>query len=216
MGEGDQWAKYTNLEFATRTPLIIRAPWLHSVGRTQSFAELADVYPSLAELAGLPPPPGVEGVSLVPALVDPANVHGAAHVRDSASSQFAHCCHPRQPAPSATSLCGMCGMANSSLIAYMGYAVRTADWRWVEWHAWDGAALRPECAAMRATDELYPHTGDDGRSFDSNFETRNLARLDSNHTLESVKDEMRAVLRSRFPKAFAHCGEHSMAPHFAG
>jgi hypothetical protein len=76
--------------------------------------------------------------------------------------------------------------------------VRTAEWRWVEWHKWNGTALRPECDAMAT--ELYPHVGDDGMSFDSPFETINVA--DSN---PAAVQQMRAVLKGSFHKAFASC-----------
>jgi arylsulfatase A-like enzyme len=54
-------------------PLIVRAPHLpHSAGRrTSALVELVDVMPTLAELAGLPPPtvnPGeapLDGISFV-------------------------------------------------------------------------------------------------------------------------------------------------------
>ena len=37
------------------------------------------------------------------------------------------------------------------------YSIRTADWRYTEWVAWDGVALRPTWSALNAT-ELYAHT----------------------------------------------------------
>jgi hypothetical protein len=56
----------------TRVPLINRAPWLPgSVGRrTSALSELSDQFPTMAELAGVPLPPGeaLDGASLVPAM----------------------------------------------------------------------------------------------------------------------------------------------------
>ncbi len=48
-------------------PLIVRIPGLQSRGRRiDSVVEILDVMPTILELAGLPPPAGIEGHSLVP------------------------------------------------------------------------------------------------------------------------------------------------------
>ncbi len=51
-------------------PLILSAPG-HTPGRSRSLVELVDLFPTLSELAGLAPPPGLQGTSLVPILKDP-------------------------------------------------------------------------------------------------------------------------------------------------
>lgn len=72
LGEQGLWGKTTNFELDTRVPLIVRAPGMPAPGKsTASIVELLDVYPTLAELAGLPAPGHVEGVSFVPVLQDP-------------------------------------------------------------------------------------------------------------------------------------------------
>ena len=38
LGEGGLWAKYTNMELATRVPLMIRAPWLAD-GQTEHLLD---------------------------------------------------------------------------------------------------------------------------------------------------------------------------------
>ncbi|MGB3585930.1 MAG: sulfatase [Tunicatimonas sp.] len=73
IGEHGMWAKkHTNFEMATRVPLIISAPGQTAQGQTtMALTELVDIYPTLAELAGLTSDELLEGSSLVPLLNDP-------------------------------------------------------------------------------------------------------------------------------------------------
>jgi uncharacterized sulfatase len=65
--------KDTLFEEALRTPLVIAAPQVQSRGAAAGApVELLDLYPTLLELAGLPRGAGLDGVSLVPLLRDPA------------------------------------------------------------------------------------------------------------------------------------------------
>jgi len=57
LGGHGEWAKHTNLERATRVPLIIRNPFDGQVDvKTDTPAALMDLYPTLCEMAGLPIP----------------------------------------------------------------------------------------------------------------------------------------------------------------
>jgi iduronate 2-sulfatase len=113
LGEKDRWCKGTNFERDTRVPLIIRTPGMKNPGaRCDSLVELVDLYPTLASLANLPTPDGLNGQSLVPMLEDP-NALGKTAIL----SQFARPFSPDQP-------------------QVMGYSLRTETHRYTRWVAW--------------------------------------------------------------------------------
>lgn len=69
LGEHGMWCKHTNFETSTRTPMILSVPDQKSVGtRTDALVELVDVYPTLADVCGLPLPEHLEGTTMVPLL----------------------------------------------------------------------------------------------------------------------------------------------------
>jgi arylsulfatase A-like enzyme len=76
MGEHNWWGgKHNNYEGATRAPLIASVPGMKGAGqKTRALVEFVDIYPSLAELCGLPLTPGLEGRSFAPLLDDPKRV----------------------------------------------------------------------------------------------------------------------------------------------
>ncbi len=72
LGEKGHWRKDVLWEEATRVPLIVTVPELPRPGVASPRAvSLLDLYPTLIELAGLAPRPGLEGQSLGPQLADP-------------------------------------------------------------------------------------------------------------------------------------------------
>jgi iduronate 2-sulfatase len=75
LGDLGIWTKHTNYEQANRIPILISAPGVTKPNSsTKQLAESVDIFPTLAELAGLPKPSGpqpIDGVSLVPVLKDP-------------------------------------------------------------------------------------------------------------------------------------------------
>ncbi len=75
LGDHGLRTKHTNYEQATRIPLIIAGPGVGSPGSaTRQPAGRVDIFPTLCDLAGLPPPrgpPAPDGLSLLPVLRDP-------------------------------------------------------------------------------------------------------------------------------------------------
>jgi len=106
LGDLGIWTKHTNYEQANRIPLLFVAPGVTKPGSsTRQLAESVDIFPTLAELAGLPAPTGpqpIDGISLVPVLKDPQ-----ARVRD-----HAYHAYPKQK---------------------LGRAIRTERYRLIEW-----------------------------------------------------------------------------------
>ena len=106
LGDLGIWTKHTNYEQANRIPLLITAPGQTRPNTsTRQLAESVDIFPTLAELAGLPLPRGpqpIDGISLVPVLNDPDT-----RLRDHAYHAY----------PKAT----------------LGRAIRTERYRLVEW-----------------------------------------------------------------------------------
>lgn len=108
LGEHGCWQKETLYEPAVRVPLLVAAPDIASAGQTtQALVELVDLYPTLADLAGLTGPAGLEGISLRPLLEQPARGWKRA-----AFSQLAR----GQPPDRA-----------------LGRALRTERFRYIEW-----------------------------------------------------------------------------------
>jgi arylsulfatase A-like enzyme len=71
LGEKLITGKNTLWDRSTRVPLIFAGPGVTKAARTNQPAELLDMYPTLVEMAGLPPKPDLEGLSLVPQLKNP-------------------------------------------------------------------------------------------------------------------------------------------------
>jgi arylsulfatase A-like enzyme len=65
LGDHGLWHKHTNFELATRAPLLISVPGSKTAGqKCSATVEFVDMYPTLAELCGLPNPTGLSGRSL--------------------------------------------------------------------------------------------------------------------------------------------------------
>ena len=68
------WAKHSNFEVALQVPLIISDSRLPNGARSNSIAELVDIYPTLCELTTGESPTHLQGSSLVSALESPGKI----------------------------------------------------------------------------------------------------------------------------------------------
>jgi iduronate 2-sulfatase len=72
LGDYGLWGKFTNYEWALRSPLMIRTPEITQPGESAGgIVETIDMYPTLADLCGLSAPPDLAGTSLKPMIEDP-------------------------------------------------------------------------------------------------------------------------------------------------
>lgn len=74
LGDHGMWCKHTNYEQAARIPLMVALPGKDG-GVSSALVETVDLYPTLAELAGMPAPEGLDGKSFAPLFDDPAAIH---------------------------------------------------------------------------------------------------------------------------------------------
>lgn len=104
LGEHGLWFKQSCFEESAKVPMIISAPGLKTRGQyCRQTVELVDIYPTLAELAGLKPPAALEGESLVPLLKKP-------------ETQWEHAAYTQVQRGKVP-----------------GHSVRTRLWRYTEW-----------------------------------------------------------------------------------
>eukprot|EP00054_Salpingoeca_dolichothecata_P023903 m.160990 g.160990 ORF g.160990 m.160990 type:complete len:377 (+) comp24838_c0_seq4:1232-2362(+) len=193
LGNENMWCKMSLFEAALRVPLLIRAPGKAGMGqRTTTPVELLDVFPTLANLSGLPPPPNVEGKNLGALFVS----QDLPPEQQFAFSQQARCFNVKtpnlRPTPSEQKLTNMetCSFIAKQEMNYMGYSVRTRSWRYNEWHEWNRTALRPVWG-NNVGRELYDHR----QSSDWNLETINLV---NESQYADVVANLSAVLKQHF------------------
>lgn len=136
MGEHGLWQKQSLFEGSARVPLLIVAPGTAGKGTVvKTPVSHLDLYPTLAELAGVPAPANLQGQSLVPLLKNPsAKGRGWALSQVMRGGNF----NRQGAAPSV--------MDKGK--GFFGYSLRTARWRYTEWD--EGRAGR----------ELYDHDND--------------------------------------------------------
>ena len=178
---------FRSFEMGVHVPLIIRAPFLPSSAgkRTDVLAELVDLYPTLAGLAGLPAPATlgeqVNGTSLAPLFHAPSGsdgfVEGAAALKTAAFAQFAKTCAGYADKCELRNLTYVGDQFQRSQTKLMGYTIRVDAWRYTVWFPFDGATVTPILTpATELGRELYDHSGDSGMWLDWPGEEVNLAR----------------------------------------
>ena len=204
LGEHGEWEKKSNFDLVVRVPLQIYVPWI-SAGqgkKTAALVELVDVFPTVAALAGLPAPVGLDGVDRSALLSDPTGGHGAKaafhQVRSSfllVARFFCCCAHLffsfaillfalQYPAcgctydPAAPRACynqtrRACNNTPKNELQFMGYSMRSQTARYTAWFPFNHTSLKAEWTLPYAA-ELYAHVGDDSTEMD-NFENENVA-----------------------------------------
>lgn len=133
LGEQSSWCKSTNFELDARAPLIIAAPSMHGNGlKSDAIVEFVDVYPTLADLAGLEAPENLSGESLVPLLNRPDKKW-----KNLAFNQFAR---PYRA-------------IFKEVETHRGYSVRTDRWRCTCWYDnKSGEIVEKELYYLQGTD----------------------------------------------------------------
>ena len=110
LGEQQIWGKHSCFNLSTNVPLIISNPTAKQKGvKCEKFVESLDLYPTLAQLSGLPEPKNCDGKSFS-VLFDNPNADGF----DASFNQY----QSFQP---------------GKIKDYMGYAIHTKDFTYIEW-----------------------------------------------------------------------------------
>lgn len=162
LGEYGAWCKHTNYELDTRTALLVRAPGMKGAGRaTDALVELVDLYPTLCDLAAIEAPERLEGTSFAKLLDAPET-----RWKTAVFSQY-----PRRP------------RLDGERTPLMGYAMRTAKWRLVDW--------RMRGSGESVATELYDLSA-------SAFETENVAERHPD-VLAELREQLRAGWRGARP-----------------
>jgi len=114
LGEHGLWVKHSNFDDALRVPLILKVPGGPRGKRVSTVVELLDIYPTLAELAGLTPPSSLDGRSLV-------EVVEAKEAEEGRALSRYHSTISNDPGP------------------WAGESIRTGRFLYTEWREADGA-----------------------------------------------------------------------------
>lgn len=203
LGEHNHFEKYTNFETDTRIPMFVRAPWKKGTmgKRTSALVEHVDMYPSAAELVGVPvdkTKESIDGTSWAKLLDDPTAAHLPA-----AFSQYPRCWPDGMKGDKAAFYKMVrCTAVEKEDIAYMGYSIRTAQWRYTEWAKWNGNKLKPDWSKLAGV-ELYDHTNDtpeDSKTSFEQFENKNVADAHAD-IVSKLSKQLHAFVDGEVPSA---------------
>ena len=149
LGEHAEFCKETNFELGTHTPLMVRVPGLTDNGiNTEALVEFVDIFPTLADAAGLPPLPICrqnfsqetelcrEGSSFMPLVKN-------------SSLPWKRAVFSQYPRPGEYQI----------FTKYMGYSVRVDKARYTEWIGFNITTFNPIWDVVNAT-ELYDYSID--------------------------------------------------------
>ena len=118
LGEQNHWGKSTNFEYATRAPLIISAPGLVKRQEIDALVEYVDIYPTICDITGIDLPAYLEGISVLPLLLNPN--------REWKKAVFSQ--YPR-------------GWPKTK---FEGYSIRTKRYNYIQWRELDGTFISHE------------------------------------------------------------------------
>ena len=183
LGEHGLWKKQSLFEESARVPLLVVAPGVTKPGTVaRTPVSHLDLYPTLAELAGVTPPANLQGQSLVPILRDPSAIgRGWALTQVSRNARAAEggegAAKRRAPKAERAAKKG----EGSGTGRFFGYSLRTPRWRYTEWG--EGTQGR----------ELYDHDHDPR-------ELTNLANVPAHAaTVAELSRQLRAAAKNTYP-----------------
>ena len=87
-----------------------------------------------------------------------------------------------------------CEFVDRSEIPWMGYSMRTKEWRLTVWARWNGTTLSPDWSSNAGV-ELYDHRNSDGTDFDAT-ENVNVAK-DHADVVEDLSKQLHALVAAQ-------------------
>lgn len=192
LGEHGLWKKQSLFEESARVPLLVVAPGVSPSGAVvKTPVSHVDLFPTLAELAGIRTTGGLQGQSLVPILRDPS-----APGRGWALTQVVRRGAGAGGGKKKTARGAEAGVRADRKAAvadgdegggsgrFFGYTLRTTRWRYTEWGD-DGRNGR----------ELYDHDADPR-------ELTNLAeRAELADTMRALGQQLKAAVKASLPSS---------------